>query len=128
MPEQVSYEHIGPKVRMLREKKEWSLTDLAHRAGISRSYLAQIEAGESTPTQEKIVQLANALGALPSELLGEKGEESEIPQSLRNFAGQENLGTAEVQMLSQIEYRGKRPNTTAEWRAIYAVIKGMLEE
>ena len=80
------------------------------------------------PTQSKILQLANAFGALPSELLGEEPDLEDIAPSLREFAKIAGLGSAEVQMLARIEYRGKRPNSLAEWKAIYAVIKGILEE
>ena len=128
MPERVLKTPLGTRVRQLREGKGWSLTDLAERAGISRSYLAQIESGDSVPTQAKILQLAHALGALPSELLGEEPDIVEIPESLREFAESENLGSAEIQMLARIEYRGKRPSTIKEWKAIYSIIKGMLEE
>lgn len=128
MPEGVPYEPVGPRIRRLREDKGWSLTDLAERAGISRSYLSQIERGESEPTQGKIIQLADALGALPSELYGEEPGTVNIPKSLREFARQNNLGSAEIQMLAQIEYRGKRPSTPEEWKAIFSIIKGMLDE
>lgn len=128
MAEKVSHSPIGPRVRQLREKQGWSLTELAERADISRSYLAQIERGGSIPTQEKIIKLADALGVRPSQLLGEEPQEAKIPESLQNFAAQLNLPTAEVQMLAQIQYRGKRPSTPQEWKAIYSVIKGLLEE
>lgn len=128
MPQGVEYVPVGPRIRQLREKKGWSLTELAERAGISRSYLSQVERGESEPTQGKIVRLADALGALPSELYGEETAMLNISPSLREFAHQHNLGTAEVQMLAQIEYRGKRPSTVEEWKAIFSIIKGMLTE
>jgi transcriptional regulator with XRE-family HTH domain len=128
MPENISNVPLGVRLRRLREEKGWSLTELSEKAGISRSYLAQIESGESTPTQAKILQLANALGALPSELLGEEPNETAISDSLRAFGKSTNLGSAEIQMLARIEYRGKRPNTVEEWRAIYSVIRGMLGE
>ena len=74
------------------------------------------------------MQLANALGALPSELLGEEPNNRDINDSLQEFAKAANLGSAEVQMLARIEYRGKKPSTVEEWKAIYSVIKGMLGE
>jgi transcriptional regulator with XRE-family HTH domain len=119
---------FGVRLRQLREEKGWSLTVLSEKAGISRSYLAQIESGESFPTQVKIMQLANALGALPSQLMGEESDPANTPQSLKDFAKEAKLGTAEIQMLMRIEYRGKHPSTIDEWKAIYAVIKGMLGE
>ncbi len=128
MPENMSNLSLGIRLRQMREDKGWSLSQLAETAKISRSYLAQIESGESIPTQAKIIQLANAFGALPSELLGETPENINIPQSLKNFAQAANLGSADIQMLARIEYRGNRPNTEEEWKAIYSVIKGMLGE
>ena len=119
---------IGVRIKQMREKKGWSLTELAQRAHISRSYLYQIERGASAPTEEKVRQLATALGALPSELLGEEPPTANIPESLRQFADEARLESAEVLMLAQIEYRGKKPQTKEEWRAIYAVIKGIVGE
>jgi transcriptional regulator with XRE-family HTH domain len=115
MPENVTITPLGDRVRQLREEKGWSLTELADRAGISRSYLSQIEQGDSIPTQVKIIQLANALDALPSQLMGEQPDQTNIPSSLREFAEEADLGSAEIQMLANIEYRGKRPSTPAEW-------------
>lgn len=129
MIEQSSEDSFGARIRRLREQKGWSLSELASRASISRSYLAQVESGKSAPTEEKIIQLANALGARASELLGEQpGERPVIPPSLDDFAKQANLGTADVYMLAHIEYRGKKPKTVEEWRAIYSIIKGMLDD
>ncbi len=126
MPANISKVPFGTRLRQMREAKGWSLSDLCEKAGISRSYIAQIESGESIPTQTKIVQLANAFGVLPSELLGEDPGTADIPASLREFAELIDLKSADIQMLARIEYRGKRPNSVEEWRAIYSVIKGML--
>ncbi len=128
MPEQVPNEKIGDRVRQLREKRGWSLSDLAEKSKISRSYLYQIERSESAPTEDKIKKLADALDARPSELLGERFDAVEIPASLQEFAEQSGLSTRELTMLAQIEYRGRKPTTPREWRAIYSVIKAMLEE
>lgn len=127
MSSRISREPIGVRIRQLREKRGWSLTELAEQASVSRSYISQIESGKSIPTQEKILQLAEALGVLPSELLGEAVEQTNIPSSLKEFAAGAKLESADIQMLAQIQYRGKRPDTPEEWKAIYSVIKGMLE-
>ena len=127
MPTRISREPIGDRIRQLREKRGWSLTELAEQANVSRSYISQIESGKSTPTQEKILQFSEDFGVLPSELLGESTEQKNIPVSLKQFAEAINLPPTDIQMLAQIQYRGKRPDTVEEWRAIYSVIKGMLE-
>jgi transcriptional regulator with XRE-family HTH domain len=119
-------ESIGARVRELRKQRGWSLSELARKAGIARSYLFRIEEGKSSPTYEKIRALAEALGALPSELFGE--EPPAVPASLQQFAEEEKLGSAEIQMLAQIEHRGNKPDSPEEWRAIYSVIKAMTGE
>jgi DNA-binding XRE family transcriptional regulator len=127
MPEPVSREPIGSHIRRLREKKGWTLSELARQSSVSRSYLYQLEENESDPTQETVQKLADAFGVLVSELLGEQPTELPLPESLRQFADEMGLGSKERQMLAGIEYRGKRPSSAEEWRAIYLVIKGMLE-
>ncbi len=128
MSEQALRKPIGLRIRELRENKGWSLSEAADRAGISRSYLHQLEQGKSEPTQDKIRKLAEAFGALPSDLFGEHLPSEPVSPSLRAFADKEKLGSAEVQMLAQIEYRGQRPSTPVEWKVIYCVIKAMLED
>lgn len=128
MPERTLHEPIGTRIRRLRERKGWNLSDLADKSGISRSYLYQLERGESTPTQDKLEKLATAFDALPSELLGEPPRVPEIPPSLQQFADQVDLGSREIYMLAQIEYRGRKPSTAREWRTIYSIIKAMLDE
>lgn len=126
----MSAKEVGLRIRHLRNQQGWSLTELATRAGISRSYLHQIEQGDSTPTLDKVQQLATTLGVSASELLGEREaseSKSNYPESLQAFAEQANLQPADIDMLAKIQYRGKRPNSIQEWRAIYSVIKGLLE-
>lgn len=128
MGDRGNYGPIGPRIRELRKARGWSLSDLAERAGISRSYLFRIERGKSSPTYTKIQALAEALGVLPSELLGEKHQTDDIPQSLKDFADEEGLSSQQTQMLTHIEYRGEKPDSPKEWRAIYSIIKTMIEE
>lgn len=131
MPESIEPKSIALRVRSLREQQGWSLTELSTRSGISRSYLHQIEQGDSTPTLDKVQQLATAFGILPSTLLGEKENQeinAYVPKSLRDFADKAGLLDADVDMLAKIQYRGRRPNTVEEWKALYSVIKGLLED
>ena len=52
---------FGIKLKELREQAGLSATDLAQRAGLSVSYLTEIEKGRKYPKTEKIFQLAEAL-------------------------------------------------------------------
>lgn len=59
-------------VRAWREASGWNQAQLAAFAGISRTYLAQIETGERTGTLEVMAKLARSLGCLIEDLLREE--------------------------------------------------------
>ncbi len=48
----------------------WSVEDLAGRAGISKSYLSQIETGKRQGTVETLKAIALALDVPPDVLMG----------------------------------------------------------
>jgi XRE family transcriptional regulator, fatty acid utilization regulator len=52
---------FGIKIRQLRQEKKISLSELAQKAGLSVSYLNEIEKGKKYPKTEKIFALAQAL-------------------------------------------------------------------
>lgn len=62
---------FGAHVRTLRVRRKLSRTVLATNAGISLTYLAEIERGERNPTLAVVARLARALGAKPSELMAQ---------------------------------------------------------
>jgi transcriptional regulator with XRE-family HTH domain len=114
---------LGERIRRLREERGYSLSELARRSHLARSYIYQLESGESSPTHEKLQDLAAALGVPISSLLGLDGEKTNVPESLREFAARYNVPETDVQMLARIQYRGKQPDSPAAWRALYAAIQ-----
>lgn len=58
----LAYE-LGRTVRDLRERKEWSQTNLARAAGMTQSAIARFEAGGAVPTLPVLDRLARALDA-----------------------------------------------------------------
>lgn len=122
-------ETLGDRVRRYREALGYTLTDLARESGVSRSYLYQVESGESSPTEEKLLALANALGVTANELLGIVDEHTDvdIPDSLATFARQAKLRPDEVRMLARINYRGKRPSSVEGWHYLYSAIRATSE-
>ncbi len=52
---------FGMKLRQFREQLGYTLKTLAHKTGLSPSYLTEIEKGKKYPKAEKILQLAQAL-------------------------------------------------------------------
>src|SRR3954453_4530913 len=53
---------FGISVRKLRQKRGWSQTELARRAGVSHPTVSQVERGVLAPTTETREAIARALG------------------------------------------------------------------
>ena len=53
---------LGIKLRALRQERGLGLKELAQSAGLSVSYLSEIEQGKKYPKPDKLVDLAHALG------------------------------------------------------------------
>jgi len=118
----------GARIRRYRQDRNLSLSQLAEQAGVSKGYLSALENDPDTrrPSAETLYAIAKALGVTMSDLLGRKllpAASTEIPPSLREFAEEEGLPEADVQMLSAIQFRGGPPRTKERWRYIYTAIR-----
>jgi transcriptional regulator with XRE-family HTH domain len=60
----------------LRKRKKWSQKQLSERAGVSRSYISELEAGKYDPTTKVVCLLCRALNCTPNDLI--KCEVNEI--------------------------------------------------
>lgn len=60
---------LGNVLQKARENAGLTQEDLAHRAGIDRSYLSQLENDRKSPTVETLRRLALALGVPAWKLL-----------------------------------------------------------
>jgi transcriptional regulator with XRE-family HTH domain len=119
---------VGSRIRRFRQDRKLSLSQLAEHATVSKGYLSALENDPQArrPSAETLYAIAKALGVTMSDLLGRKllpGASSEIPASLRDFADEEDLPEADVQMLSAIQFRGDAPRTKERWRYIYTAIR-----
>ena len=72
---------FGLKLKQYRQKKNWSLQDLATKTGLSKSYLNEIENGKKYPKHDKIIQLSEALQCTFDDLVSTKLDKSLIPIS-----------------------------------------------
>ncbi|MCJ7933124.1 MAG: helix-turn-helix domain-containing protein [Chryseobacterium sp.] len=70
---------FGLKLKQQRQKKNWSLQDLAVKTGLSKSYLNEIENGKKYPKHDKIIQLSEALQTTFDELVSTKLDKSLAP-------------------------------------------------
>jgi transcriptional regulator with XRE-family HTH domain len=60
---------IGARIRIERESRGWSLSELATRAFVSRAMVFKVERGESSPTAHLLGKLSGAFGLSMSTLM-----------------------------------------------------------
>ncbi|WJV56010.1 XRE family transcriptional regulator [Prodigiosinella aquatilis] len=60
---------IGTRIKMERESRGWSLTELAERSTVSRAMIHKIERGESSPTATLLGKLSGAFQLSMSTLI-----------------------------------------------------------
>lgn len=123
----MTLDRFGEKIREERKNQGYSQEDLADEIDISRTYLSQIEQGRARNLSFRLAQrLSTKLGIKSPYEDDEETKESDeksIPQSLREFAHQDDIPEGDVEMLAGIEYRGQRPQDPQQWRILYNVIK-----
>ena len=80
---------IGRALRVIRNAKDLSRKVFASRAGLSYSYVAEIETGAKTPSAKALAQLAEALEVSVAELYAaaERWEASPPPHSFEELRG-----------------------------------------
>jgi transcriptional regulator with XRE-family HTH domain len=119
---------VGERIRRFREDQSQSLSQLAANAGVSKGYLSSLENDPQArrPSAETLYAVANALGVTMADLMGRQVRAvtaPDMPQSLREFAAEQNLPEADVRMLASIQFRGEQPRTKERWRYIYNAIR-----
>jgi XRE family transcriptional regulator, master regulator for biofilm formation len=74
---------IGLQIKCFREKKKYSLSELAKRSGVSKSYLSQIERNlQVNPSLQLLSKLARSLDCSVDDLLGHDNEQISIKEQL----------------------------------------------
>ena len=69
---------FGKRVREVRLSVDISQEELAHRSGLDRSYVGQVERGERNLTLENIFRIAEGLGVPPAKLVVELNESIDL--------------------------------------------------
>ncbi|KNH20175.1 hypothetical protein ACS78_18400 [Priestia megaterium] len=73
---------IGDRIRTIRVQKRMTLSNLAEKANVTKSYLSNIERNISTnPTIEFVEKVALALNMKPESLLGWEKDVSSLDNS-----------------------------------------------
>lgn len=63
---------LGRKVRKLREKRKFSLSELSEKSGVGVSQISKYEKGKAFPSDSNLIKIAQGLRVTVSELVPEK--------------------------------------------------------
>lgn len=103
-----SSELLGKRIAELRRDRGWTQKELAERAGITPTYVSEIENGRTKNVgSSTLLDLAEALGASLDYLLGRRDEREEreplsIPPNLSDAAEREGWSYEETRMLLEV--------------------------
>jgi transcriptional regulator with XRE-family HTH domain len=127
---------LAERLRDARKQAELTLEQLAAEAGISKTYLWELEHdndGEKRPSADVLLRIANALKTTIAELLNQqvvrvnKGT-VDASKSLREFHDwmkdiKEPLTDEEFQDLAAMRFRGGQPKSKDDWYDLYRTLK-----
>ena len=134
---------VGERLRYVREQRGLSLEALAQRAGVSKSFLWEVEHDKSGISGERLLKVANVLSASLDYLLrGQRSPEMdepesvEIPRELGEFAEEQQLTYGQTLALLEIDQslvarrrRAGRPHMSKEdWARLYEGVEPFLED
>lgn len=72
---------FGDVVREARLAAGWTQEELAHRAGVHRTYVGDLENGRKSPTLDVVEAIASALGILAHKLIEDAERRREVVRS-----------------------------------------------
>jgi transcriptional regulator with XRE-family HTH domain len=126
---------LATRIRDLRESRHMSLEDLASKAGISKTYLWELEkdeAGVKKPSADILLRIATALSTTIADLMSlpsvrVQQNQVQIPPSLNEFQTRmESMGTPlstdDIRDLAVMKFRGGQPHTPDEWHSLYLIL------
>jgi transcriptional regulator with XRE-family HTH domain len=126
---------LAARLRHFRERAGLSLDVVAEKAGISKTYLWELEkdtAGEKKPSADVLLRIAAALSVTIADLLDlptvqVKQRKVELPRALRDFrermvALHTPLSDDDVRDLALMRFRGRQPETADDWHQLYLAL------
>jgi transcriptional regulator with XRE-family HTH domain len=123
---------LAKKIREERKKAGLTLDELADKAGLSKTYLWELEQDEDgvkRPSAEVVLKIADALSLTIADLMGlptvkVQKETVNLPKSLIEFRDQQltmgnKLSDKDLRELAGMSFRGGQPRTAEDWFAVY---------
>lgn len=132
---------IGERIKERRTELGWTQDQLCQKAGISKSFLSELENGKRSVSADNLLDLARALGVSLDYLMtgrekGTKLAELQIPASLAKFADDAGLSFRQALTLLEMQRQvvahrsatKKESLDKVDWRKFYEAVKEFLDE
>lgn len=71
--------NLGPRVRELREAKQWSQGKLGEAVGVPQDTISKWEQGIRDPSWNNVMRICKALGVMPNDLIYSAEGEAKAP-------------------------------------------------
>jgi transcriptional regulator with XRE-family HTH domain len=133
---------IGPRVRYLREARGWTQERLAQEAGVSKSFISEMEHDRRNPSAEKLLEIASVLGASLDFIMKGEGTTEEgpptpvtIPRELAEAAEEKSWPYRHVvavrdawsSLVAKRNAEGRPQMTKKAWIEFYEKVRNHLE-
>ena len=132
---------VGERIKKRRAELGWTQDQLAQKAGLSKSFLSDLENGKRSVGAENLLEIARALGVSIDFLMtGEASQDQQaevpIPASLARFAAEEGLSFKQTLMLLEMQQqtvahrsvKKKDVLDSVDWRKFHEAVKDFLED
>jgi transcriptional regulator with XRE-family HTH domain len=132
---------LAKRIQEAREQAGMTLDELAKKAGISKTYLWELEndiKGEKKPSADVLLKLANALSSTIANLMGLPEVQVDhakvaLPSSLVAFRDWmksigEKVTDHDLRDLAMMRFRGGQPRTKEDWFDLYRLLRRTSEE
>lgn len=99
---------IGERIKQLRKEKRMSISELAEKAGVAKSYLSSIERNlQSNPSIQFIEKISQVLGASVNDVINDKESvvETELDSEWMDIVNEAmNSGVSKAQFKEYLEF------------------------
>lgn len=132
---------VGDRIKKRRIELGWTQDQLAQKAGISKSFLSDLENSKRSVSAENLLDISRVLGAsLDFLMTGEASDDQvpdvPIPATLANFAAEEGLSFRQTLMLLDMQkqivahrsVKKKDRLESVDWHRFYEGVKEFLED
>lgn len=132
---------VGERIREIRDKRGMTQDKLAEAAGLSKSFLSEVENDKSNISSRILLRIANELGASMDYLLDGTVKEAlerepvVIPSALSEYAEKVNLTYAETRelldahnsVIARRSSRSLKEFTVDDWKRLHTAIKKVFD-